>query len=71
MGIIALFVAAFLQLEALSLDQLRKAISSVAMTLAQEYVDATKGEPRRGSLIPDVAPTEETGQVRHPASPRR
>jgi hypothetical protein len=42
MDIMALVVAAFLQLASLSLDQLRETIEALASALAKEYADETK-----------------------------
>src|ERR1044071_3087159 len=50
MEIVALFVAAFLQLASLSLDQFRETIDAIATALAQQYVDATQGK-RLGDLL--------------------
>jgi hypothetical protein len=44
MNLVALFVAAFLQLASLSLDQLRQTIDAIATALAQQYVDASEGK---------------------------
>ena len=42
MEIVALFLAAFLQLATLSLDQLRDTIEAIAVEIAQEYGDLAK-----------------------------
>lgn len=44
MELVALVLAAFLQLASLSLDQLRETIHAIASALAQQYVDASEGE---------------------------
>jgi hypothetical protein len=44
MEIVALFVAAFLQLASLSLDQLRETIDAIKAALASQYVEAVEGE---------------------------
>jgi hypothetical protein len=43
MEIVALVVAAFLQVVGLTLDQLRETVEAVKTALVQQYVDATEG----------------------------
>jgi hypothetical protein len=52
MEIVALLVAAFLQLASLSLDQLRETIEAIKTALVQQYVDATEGA-RLGRALGD------------------
>jgi hypothetical protein len=55
MEIVALVLAAFLQLVSLSVDQLRETVDAIKAALVAQYVDATEGQRLAGVLDRELA----------------